>query len=66
MDTILKVKIGEAMEKFVWDEKYEIGVEIVDRAHAKLFRITNKLQEISEDALTNQAAYKEGIWKHIP
>ncbi|MCI8585266.1 MAG: hemerythrin family protein [Lachnospiraceae bacterium] len=49
------------MEKFVWDEKYEIGVEIVDRAHAKLFRITNKLQEISEDALTNQAAYKEGI-----
>lgn len=49
------------MEKIVWDEKFKIGVEVVDRAHAKLFRITNKLYEISQDESTNRAAYKEGI-----
>lgn len=49
------------MEKIVWDDKYKIGVEVVDKAHAKLFRITNKLFEISQDASVNQAAYGEGI-----
>lgn len=49
------------MEKIVWDDRFKIGVEVVDRAHAKLFRITNKLYEIAQDASTNQAAYKEGI-----
>lgn len=49
------------MEKIVWDDKYKIGVEAVDKAHAKLFRITNKLFEISQDASVNQAAYGEGI-----
>lgn len=49
------------MEKIVWDDKYKIGVEAVDKAHAKLFRITNKLFEISQDTSVNQAAYGEGI-----
>lgn len=49
------------MEKIVWDDKYKIGVEAVDKAHAKLFRITNKLFDISQDASVNQAAYGEGI-----
>ena len=49
------------MEKIVWDDKFKIGVEAVDKAHAKLFRITNKLFEISQDASVNQAAYGEGI-----
>ena len=49
------------MEKVAWDDRFKIGVEIVDRAHAKLFRIVNKLFDISQDASTNQAAYVEGI-----
>ncbi len=49
------------MEKIVWDDKFKIGVEAVDKAHAKLFRIINKLFEISQDASGNQAAYGEGI-----
>ncbi len=49
------------MEKVAWDDRFKIGVEIVDRAHAKLFRIVNKLSDISQDASTNQAAYVEGI-----
>ena len=49
------------MEKIVWDDKFKIGVEAVDKAHAKLFRIIYKLFEISQDASGNQAAYGEGI-----
>lgn len=49
------------MEKVVWDDRFKIGVEMVDRAHAKLFRIVSKLLDISQDTSTNQAAYIEGI-----
>ena len=49
------------MEKIVWDDRYKIGVEIVDRAHAKLFRIINKLFDLSRDSSANHAAYSEGI-----
>ena len=49
------------MEKVVWDDRFKIGVEVVNGAHAKLFRIVNKLFDLSQDGSTNQAAYKEGI-----
>ncbi|MCI8417204.1 MAG: hemerythrin family protein [Lachnospiraceae bacterium] len=49
------------MEKVVWDEKFKIGVEVVDKAHAKLFRIIGKLQELALDAGTHQHTYKEAI-----
>lgn len=49
------------MERIMWDDRYKINVEVVDRAHAKLFRIINRLSELSEDTETNHAAYGEGI-----
>lgn len=49
------------MEKIVWDDKLKIGVDVVDRAHAKLFRIMQKLQDISKDVETNVHTFKEGI-----
>ena len=49
------------MEKIVWDKKFNIGVEIVDKAHSKLFRIMSKLQEISNDPENYQHTYKEGV-----
>lgn len=49
------------MERIVWDEKYNIGVEVVDKAHAKLFRIIDKLFESLEDEVSNQHTYMEGI-----
>ncbi|MCI8659034.1 MAG: hemerythrin family protein [Lachnospiraceae bacterium] len=49
------------METIAWDDKFNIGVEVVDKAHAKLFRIMNKLIEISKDSVTNQSTYKEGL-----
>ena len=49
------------MERIVWDEKYNIGVEVVDKAHAKLFRIIDKLLENLQDVTSNQHTYMEGI-----
>ena len=49
------------MEKIVWDDRFKIGVEVVDRAHAKLFRIINKLSDLSQDTSDSHAAYREGI-----
>lgn len=49
------------MEKIAWDDKYKIGVEVVDKAHEKLFRIVNRLFEIPEDDINYQHTYKEGI-----
>lgn len=49
------------MEVIEWDQKFNIGVEVVDKAHAKLFRIMKKLLEISHDGESNQHIYKEGV-----
>ncbi len=49
------------MEKVVWDEQFNIGVEVVDKAHAKLFRIIGKLIDLSDDPGKYQSTYKEGV-----
>lgn len=49
------------MEIIEWNDKFKIGVEVVDKAHAKLFRITKKLLELSEDASSNQSTFREGV-----
>lgn len=49
------------MENLVWDDKYNIGVEVVDKAHAKLFRIMRRLMDVSQSDQNNSATYKELI-----
>lgn len=49
------------MEIIEWNDKFKIGVEVVDKAHAKLFRITKKLLELSADTGTNPGTFREGI-----
>lgn len=49
------------MEKIMWDEKFKIGVEQVDKAHAKLFRIVQKLSDMPEGEEANPATYREGL-----
>lgn len=38
------------MKKVVWDEAFNIGVDTIDRAHAKLFRIIHKMIDLSTNA----------------
>lgn len=49
------------MERIAWDDKYKIGVPVVDKAHEKLFRIVHKLFDLAENMDTHPSAYREGI-----
>ena len=34
--------------KLAWSDRYNVGVDIIDREHKKLFRILNKLFDIGQ------------------
>ncbi len=48
-------------QKFVWHDRYNLGVEIIDREHKKLFSIMNKLFAYDENDEKSKWAYQEGI-----
>lgn len=47
--------------QFVWNDRYNIGVDSIDKEHQRLFRIVNKLFAFKDDAVTNQWACQEAI-----
>lgn len=47
--------------QFVWKEEFNIGVEVIDKEHKKLFKIINKLLAFKEEEATRQWACREGI-----
>lgn len=55
-------KKGAYMGKEVeWNERFNIGVEVVDKAHRRLFSIVHKLMDLSEDEKKSRWACAEGI-----
>lgn len=44
-----------------WQERYNIGVDIIDKEHKKLFKIINKLFAFGEDEEKSQWVCQEGI-----
>ena len=49
------------MDKVVWNERLNIGVEVVDKAHAKLFQVVGNLIELVENEENYQKACKRGL-----
>ncbi len=47
--------------QLVWQDRYNIGVEFIDREHRKLFGIMNKLLGAVERGDNSQWIYQEGI-----
>lgn len=47
--------------QFEWNENFNIGVEIIDKEHKRLFKIINKLFALREENETSQWACQEGI-----
>ncbi len=47
--------------QLIWDDKYNIGVEIIDKEHKRLFKIINKLFAFGEEEKKGKWACKEGI-----
>lgn len=49
------------MKEIKWNDRFNLGVEVIDKAHQKLFSIVNKLILMNEDAKKQPYACKEGI-----
>ncbi|MCI8361024.1 MAG: hemerythrin, partial [Clostridiales bacterium] len=47
--------------QFVWREEYQIGVDVIDREHQRLFNIINKLFAYREAKKDSQWTCQEGI-----
>ncbi len=47
--------------KFVWRKEYNIGVDIIDKEHQRLFKIINKLFLLKEEEKNEKWACQEGI-----
>ena len=47
--------------QLVWSDEYNIGVDIIDKEHQRLFRIINKLLAFGEEEKKGQWACLEGI-----
>lgn len=51
------------MNKLEWEEKYSVGVEVIDRQHKKLFELINRLIEMLSEMPTQEQI--DGILKEI-
>lgn len=49
------------MNAIKWNNRFNIGVEVVDKAHQKLFSIVGKLIALNEEEEKQQHACREGI-----
>ncbi len=49
------------MAEIKWNDRYNLGVEEIDKAHQKLFAIVNKLISFTENPDKQQHACREGI-----
>ena len=47
--------------QLVWSEEYNIGVDVIDKEHKRLFKIINKLFAFGEEEKKSQWACQEGI-----
>lgn len=57
----MDLKGGLNVEEIKWNDRFNLGVETIDRAHQKLFSIVNKLIALNEDAVKQPHACREGI-----
>ena len=47
--------------QFVWQDEYNLGVEVIDKEHQRLFKIINKLFTLREEEKNSQFTCQEGI-----
>lgn len=47
--------------QLMWKDEYNIGVDIIDREHRRLFKIINKLFRFTDEKNKSRWACKEGI-----
>ena len=45
--------------QFVWQEEFNIGVDIIDKEHQRLFKIINKLFAFKKEGKNSEFACQE-------
>ena len=48
-------------DKLVWNKRYEIGVEVIDKEHKKLFRILSRLFDFGQEEKKSQWVCQEAV-----
>lgn len=49
------------MKQIVWDDRYRMGIDFLDKEHKSLFSTMNRLLEISEDEGKSEWVCREGV-----
>lgn len=49
------------MNRIVWNDRYKIGVDLIDKDHQLLFSTMNKLLKLSEDEEKSEWVCREGV-----
>ena len=57
----VKLKEGKNMQQIQWQDRFSIGVDIIDQAHRKLFAIVEKIMDLYVEKHENRFACVEGI-----
>ncbi len=47
--------------QFAWNHRYDIGVDVIDQEHQKLFRILNKLFDLGQEEKKSQWICREAV-----
>lgn len=47
--------------QLVWDRRYDIGVDVIDKEHKKLFRILNKLMDFGQQEMKSKWVCQESV-----
>ena len=47
--------------QLIWKDEYNIGVDIIDNEHQRLFQIINNLLSLGKEKRSNPKAYQDGI-----
>ena len=56
-----EIRRMENMAEIKWNDRFNLGVDEIDKAHQKLFSIVNKLIAFTENPAKQRHACKEGI-----
>ena len=49
------------MKQIIWNDRYKMGVDHIDKDHKSLFSTMNKLLQISEEEEKNEWVCREGV-----
>ena len=53
------------MEQIVWNDRYKIGVDFIDKEHKLLFTTMDRLLKLSEDEEKTEWVCREGDRKSV-